>query len=231
MFHEGIVIRNLVKKFSPSVTRAVDIARQFSEHNNCVVAYPANGGNIGVIQRTDGTTMTLWLLYKNTGENNENSITGWAYAVYQDNTSYDEILTTGGSNGNGGCDTEWENIVRNITSTVTNWLDAAPIPDPLSYQREAMERAKNMLVDKLDRMLNFVDTTCDDKDNLCAQIYLSDAALDCGDDAPGHAIVRISAVSDCYEIVFPDHDIPVIQCAAFDGLIEELEEYGAQPRA
>ena len=231
MFHEGIVIRNLVKKFSPDAVHAIDIARQFSEHNNCVVTYPTNEGTIGVLQRTDGATLTLWLLRDENAKNTENSITGWAYAVYQDNTSYDEILTTGGSNGDGGCDTEWENIVRNITSTVTNWLDAAPIPDPLSYQREAMERAKDMLVDKLARMLNFVDTTCDDKDNLCAQIYLSDAALDCGDDAPGHAIVRISAVSDCYEIVFPGHDIPVIQCATFDGLIEELEERGAQPCA
>lgn len=229
MFHEGIVIRNLVKKFSPDAVHAIDIARQFSEHNNCVVAYPTNEGTIGVLQRTDGATLTLWLLRDENAKNTENSITGWAYAVYQDNTSYDEILTTGGSNGNGGCDTEWENIVRNITSTVTNWLDAAPIPDPLSYQREAMERAKNMLVDKLDHMLTFVDTTCDDTDNLCAQIYLHDLMDD--DDAPRHAIVRISTVSDCYEIVFPNHDIPVIQHATFDEIIEELEERGAQPRA
>lgn len=187
----------------------LDVARFFDTHDKCSDVYPLDAGEIGVIERTDGTTLSLLLCMD--GE----TVTGWKYATRPAGKLLDEPTTRGGSAG------DWETIAGDIATTVTEWLEDSPVPAPVVVELDI-----DGLAGRIDSIFKHVGVEKDEDGTYYVVVYL-------GEDSENTAEVRFDYVNNGFSVEYVDGygDSTEVVYPDLASLFSGLEEHGAEARA
>lgn len=187
----------------------VDAARFFDTHDKCADVYGLDAGRTGVVERNDGDTLVLWL------EIDGETVESWEYTAYAAGMMFEDVTATGGGEG------DWATIAGDIAKTVTEWLDASPIPAPL-----VMERDTDELAGRLGSIFNHVRIENDEDGTNYVVVYLDE-------DSENTAEVRIDYVRNGFSVEYVDGygDSTEALYPDLDSLFSGLEEHGAEARA
>ena len=198
----------------------------FDTHDKCTNVHPLEGGTIGVIERNDGATLALWTLYGTDSDSvvrhtaHDEMVTGWEYSIHPEGQLFTEIIASDGLLGS-----DINSIARNIAETVTTWLDASPIPDPLTQQRDADELAAT-----LEDTCYYSKLTTDADGQFCIKVYLDVENTDDPTDVQeATAYVYIDYIHGGYAVSYFDEEklVTSTQCADLNALITLLRTLGA----
>lgn len=186
-----------------------DIAKYFESHGKCSYMSSFDGGEIGVLERSDDHVLALWLCFD---EEDEELVTAWRYTVHGPGRLFEHPTAGGGITG------DWETIAYDIAQTVTEWLDASQVPDSRTIEGDVRELCK-----KLDKALYWVGSEFEEDGS-------PNVTVSWGEDAT--AFVCIDYFHNWYRVEYTDWygDYEVKPYANFDALVAGLLEHGAKPR-
>lgn len=186
------------------------IAKCFKTHDRCTKTYPIEH-NRAVIIRNDDDTITLGLQFS---KFDPLVVTGWRYEIHTSGIGCRVLAASEVVRG------DWPTVTRSIAATVTEWLNASPIPNPNTVRNDVDE-----LVAKLASSLRHVDVEIDPLGVPYAEVYFDD-------EAETVAEVHINYTYDRYTVYFANasNDITEDNHVTFDELLAGLLAHGAQPR-
>lgn len=187
-----------------------NVALCFKSHGQCanVNSIP---GNSAVILRNDGDTFTIQLFFN---KHDPTIVTGWRYEIHTSGIVCRVLAASEVVRG------DWPTVTRSIAATVTEWLNASPIPNSNTVRNDVDE-----LVAKLASSLRHVDVEIDPLDVPYAEVYFDD-------EAETVAEVHINYTYDRYTVYFANasNDITEDNHVTFDELLAGLLAHGARPR-
>lgn len=186
------------------------IAKCFTTHDRCAKTYPIKN-NRAVIMRNDDDTLTLGLQFS---KFDPFVVVGWRYEIHTSGIGCSVLAASEVVRG------DWPTVTRSIAATVTEWLNASPIPNSNTVRNDVDE-----LVAKLKAHLQHVDFEIDPLGVSYAEVYFDD-------EAETVAEVHINYTYDRYTVYFANasNDITEDNYATFDELLTGLLAHGAQPR-